>query len=176
MARRQRKGGGFQITTPIAAVILLLILFVSVGYFVVETIPDLPPDNSEVLAELKRHRDLWARERPAGFRYVVDRECDCADDVKRPYTVTESGGKRQAEYPIPVEAASGEQLLAPSEPVWLDDIFQRIDDADAEKLAVTARFDASFGFPTQVVIRRAGESGEIVEEYEIRDFEITYYQ
>ena len=176
MARRKRKVSGFQIATPIAAVILLLILFVSAGYFVVATISDLPPDNSEVLAQLRKNRDLWAREKPAGFRYVVDRDCDCADDVNRPYTVTEIGGDRQAEYPITVEAATGEQLMAPVDPVWLEDLFQRIIDADAGELVVSARFDAALGFPSQVVIRRSGEAGEIVEEYEIRDFEIIYHQ
>ena len=66
--------------------------------------------------------------------------------------------------------------MAPTDPVWLDDLFQRIVDADAGELVVSARFDAALGFPSQVVIRRSGEAGEIVEEYEIRDFEILYHQ
>jgi hypothetical protein len=176
VARKYKIGSGFHITTPIAAVILLLILFVSVGYFVVETIPALPPDNSEVLGRLEAGRSLWARERPAAFRYVVERDCSCADEIRRPYIVTEQSGQRRAEYPIPVESTSGVQLREPTDPVWLDDVFDRIVEADAESLAVTARFDSSFGFPSRAVIRRGGEAEEIVEEYEIRDFEVLYHR
>lgn len=174
MARRRRQGTGFQITTAIAAVLLLLILFVSVGYFVVETIPALPPDNRAVLGELEENRRLWSRQRPGAFRYVLDRDCVCADEVGRPYIVTERHGEREARYPVPVESASGAQLKNPSDPVWLDDIFERIVTADADGLVVSVRFDPSFGFPSRVVLSRGGEADEIVEEYELRDFEVLY--
>lgn len=174
MARKYKIGSGFHIITPIAAVILLLIVFVSVGYFVIETIPAVPPDNSEVLRRLETSRSLWARKRPVAFRYVVERDCSCADEIRRPYIVTEQSGQRRAEYPIPVESAGGAQLREPTEPAWLDDVFERIAEADAQSLAVTARFDSSFGFPSRVIIRRGAEADEIVEEYEIRDFEVLY--
>lgn len=136
--------------------------------------PALPPDNSEVLVELEDNRRLWSRQRPAAYRYVLDRDCICADDVKRPYIVTEQYGERESRYPVPVDSALGTQLMEPSDPVWLGDLFDRIIAADAEGLAISARFDPAFGFPSLVVLSRGVEADEIVEKYELRDFEVLY--
>jgi len=112
MTRRKPLAGIYQLTTFLALVLLLLILFISAAYFFFIPAPDKSSDDSDRLAVLAQKQATWEAERPASFRYVVDRDCDCADDVNRPYTVTDIGGDRQAEYSITVEAATGEQLMA----------------------------------------------------------------
>ena len=176
MARNRKPRYGFQITTPIAAVILLLIVFVSLGYFFVETIPGLPPDNSRVLQEMEERRAVWHERRPGRMRYVVDRDCDCASESNRPYIATESGRQRRAEFPVSVESDDGEQLQAPHDPVWIDDMFALISTADVQNQAVSARFHPEFGFPVEVVIRQKPDSTDTIAIYEIRDFENLDYR
>ena len=173
MARSWKPKTGSQVTTPIAVLILLLILFVSTGYFYFETVPGLPPDNRDVLQRVADAEQLWSEQRPSRFRYVVDRDCDCDRETRQSYVATEANGVRSAEYPIPVESADGQQLIAPREPVYIDELFESVRSADAESRAVTARFDAAYGFPINVVIH--AESG-IDERYDIRDFERLHFE
>jgi hypothetical protein len=176
MARNRTPDYGFQITTPIAAVILLLIVFVSLGYFFIETIPGLPPDNGVVLKSAEENSRVWSAGRPAAFRYVVDRDCECASEEKRPYVVTERGSERQAVFPVPVEADDGTLLTEPADPVWIDDTFGLLEAADLQNQVVSARFNAEFGFPMSFTIRQNSSSADTITTYEIRDFEILEYR
>lgn len=176
MARRRKPKYGFHITTPIAAVILLLIVFVSLGYFILETIPGLPPDNSRVLREMKERRAVWRERRPESIRYVVDRDCDCASESRRPYVATETGGQKLAEFPVSVESDDGEQLQAPQDPIWIDDTFAVISSADIQNHAVSARFHPELGFPVEIIIRHKPDSTDTIATYEIRDIEILDYR
>ena len=176
MGRSRKPKYGLYITTPIAAVILLLIVFVSLGYFFLETIPGLPPDNSQVLREMENSRAIWQARRPGSFRYVVDRDCDCASESKRPYVVSETGGQQQAVFPVPVESDDGRQLHAPNDPIWIDDTFALISSADIQNQAVSARFHPELGFPVEIIIRQKPYTADTIATYEIRDFEILGYR
>ena len=176
MARNRKPKYGFQITTPIAAVILLLIVFVSLGYFFIETIPGLPPDNSVVMRELEDNRSIWRERRPGSIRYVIDRDCDCASESKRPYVATETGSQRWATFPVPVESDDGKQLVAPHDPIWIDDTFALISSADIQNQAVSARFHPELGIPVEIVIRQKPDSADTIATYEIRDIEILDYR
>jgi len=175
MARSWKPKTPPQVTTPIAVLILLLILFVSAGYFFFMTDADLPPDNSEALAELEASRALWASRRPPAFRYVVDRDCDCSDETRRPYLATVGDATREARFPVPVDGEDGRLLTAPMQPVWIDDLFDLILSADAEGKAIAARFDTTWGFPSRVEIADGADDAS-PDVYEVRDFEVVYPQ
>jgi len=156
--------GRYQVTSHIAVILLVLILFVSIGYFFFLAKPDEHARRLELMAEFETHSALWARERPARFQYSVDRTCDCPDEDGRPYKVQEVDGQREAAFPIPVEASTGSLLYAPPRPLWIDDIFTIIERALRSGAIIEVRYDQSLGYPRSAII---GPD----ERYEIRDFE-----
>ena len=176
MARKRKPVYGFHITTPIAAVVLLMIVFVSLGYFFLETISGLPQDNGHVSQQLEANLAIWRGRRPASFRYVVDRDCDCPRETRQPYVVTEVGQERQASFPVPVESDDGKQLQGPTDPIWIDDTFTLIATAEAQNQAVTARFHPELAVPVEIIIRQNAESVDTIATYEIRDIEILDYR
>lgn len=166
MSKHYQPEGRFQVTSLIAVILLLLILFVSVSYFFFLAKPDEQARRLEMQEEFEAARALWASERPDSFRYVVDRACDCPDEDSRAYLVTERGGRRSAEFPIPVESSAGILITTPPRPVWLEDIFETVERALRSNTAIEVRYETVFGYPETVIL---GPD----EQYEIRDFEIT---
>ena len=164
MKRGKRQRLPFQVTTLIAGALMLLILFVSAGYFFWL----LPGDDAEPQPAMARHYERWRELKPRSFRYVVRRSCDCARDFLAAYTVTVRGGETTTAFPIPVEADGGGFLEIPPAPDTIEDVFAAIADANAAGRDVSAGYDREFGFPVAVTIRdRRGNRG-----WEIRDFEI----
>jgi len=176
MSRKSWRKSGYQITTHLAVVILLVIMFVSVGYFLVIAQSDLPFEQDGLLAELEANRERWMTQRPAGFRYVVDRTCSCPVEEVKPFVVTEESGERTARFPLPVETSAGVVLTEPSSPIWLEDIFGQIEQAVRDGAVVSVRFDPARGFPMSVSIdfERNDEGADI--GFEIRDFEVLDYR
>lgn len=166
MSRNYRPDGRYQVTSHIAVILLVLILFVSVGYFFFLTKPDEQARRGEVMAEYEAAAARWASERPRRFQYVLDRTCDCPAEDDRPFVAIELDGQRTAEFPIPVESVSGELLPAPPRPLWIDDIFGIIVRALRSGAVIDVRYDQALGYPESVVI---GPD----EQYEIRDFELV---
>ena len=164
MARHYKPDGRYQVTSHVAAVLLVLILFVSVSYFFFLAKPDEQARRAELMAEYEAAVALWASQRPPRFRYALDRTCDCPAEDDRTYVVTELDGQRTAEFPIPVEAVSGELIPAPPRPLWIDDIFGIIVRTLRSGAVIDVRYDQAFGYPEFVEI---GPD----EQYEIRDFE-----
>ncbi len=166
MNRRQRQRPRFQATTLIAGALLLMILFVSAGYFFWL----LPGDGSSASpsSAAARQHDRWRELKPRAYRYVVRRSCDCTRDYLAAYTVTVRDGRTTATFPIPVEASGGGFLEAPPEPDTIDDVFAAIADATAADLDVSAGYDRQFGFPVAVAIRGRGET----RGWSVRDFEV----
>lgn len=164
MSRKYPLEGRYQVTSHIAVILLVLILFVSVGYFFFLAKPDEQARRLELIAEFETNFALWARERPARFQYSVDRTCDCPDETGRPYVVLNIDGQRSAEFAIPVESSSGVMVSVPPRPIWIDDIFGIIERALRSGVMVDVRYDQALGYP-----RSASISPD--EQYEIRDFE-----
>jgi hypothetical protein len=81
--------GVYQSTTLIAGVFLLLILFISVGYFFLIPPPDEPPQVSTLVSELQENQRAWEDSRPLSYRYVVERSCYCSREYVTPYIATE---------------------------------------------------------------------------------------
>ena len=166
MGRKYSPDGRYQVTSHIAVVLILLVVFVSVSYFFFLAKPDEQAHHLEMQAEYGAARALWISERPASFRYVVDRACDCPDEDSRAYTMIERGTQRIAEFPIPVESSAGILITVPPRPVTIEEIFDRVEAALGSNSAIEVRYESAYGYPETVVL-------EPNEKYEIRDFEVT---
>jgi hypothetical protein len=148
MKHRSERKAGFQHSTLIAAVMLLLILFISVGYMFFLHQPGLSPDQLAALSELQERRDEWELERPPAFRYEVERQCACPLDYTEPFTVVE-------------------YLDETDNVAWIDGFFADIEEAMLGGETVPVRYDARFGFPDDFKI------GD--EDTFVRDFEVLEY-
>ena len=149
MKHRSTRKPGFQHSTLIAGVMLLVILFVSVGYMFFLHQPGLSPDQEAALTELQNRRAEWQLERPPAFRYVVERQCaSCPLDYTEPFIVIE-------------------YLDEADNTAWIDGFFASIETAMLDGQTVPVRYDARFGFPDDFKI------GE--EDTFIRDFEVLEY-
>jgi hypothetical protein len=149
MKHRAPRKPGFQPTALIAGVLLLLVVFVSVGYFFFLASSGLSPGQQAALAQLLDRRDEWRTKRPPAFRYEIERECECPLDYIEPFTVIE--------YPDD-----------PENQAWIDEYFGRLEEAIDGGGDVTVRFDPRFSFPTDFRIAD--------EQTYIRDFEVLEYE
>jgi hypothetical protein len=143
------KKQGFQVSTLIAGVLMLMFLFISVAYFFFLHQPGITPEQEEALVELQNRRTEWETERPPAYRYVVERTCPgCPLDYIEPFDVVE-------------------YLDDPANRPWIDEFFVTIEAAMLDGKDVPVSYDPRFGFPNDFVI------GE--EETFIRDFEVLEY-
>lgn len=176
MTRRKPLAGIYQLTTFLALVLLLLILFISAAYFFLIPAPEQPPGQGDVLAKLVTSRNAWESGRPAAFRYVVDRDCYCDPEYVEPYVATEEGGGKSAAFTIEIESASGEFISTPPGAIWIDDLFDLIEQSIREEKAVEVEYDQNLGFPVSIVVHPDPAPPDSVYRVEVRDFEITDYR
>ena len=171
MSRKYRPDGTYQLTTHVAVVLLVLILFVAVGYFFSLAKPDEHASRLAMSEELQENRARWENRRPATFQYVVDRGCDCPDEVSKAYIVTEESGRRATRFPIPVESSTGVMLDAPPNPVWIDDIFELAEKTLRSGKPIDAYYNHAYGYPERLVLDPDENSIKTSLRFEIRDFE-----
>lgn len=175
MQHRPRKKSGYQATTYIAVALLLLILFVSGAYFFI--IPDLDKsaERERLLADLQANRERWETSRPASYRYIVDRACDCSDAHKTPYVVVNRRGHRHAQYVSATTTAGADLSESPPDVTWLDDMFRIAAEAAQGSDDVEIRFDPRFGYVSSLSIERSRRRYAPPDVISIRDFEIIEY-
>jgi len=173
-SHRTWRGGTYQITTLLAVVVLLLILFVSAAYVLFLPVPDPLAMQKQVLADLQAGRDKWDASRPRSYQYVVDRTCTCARAILEPYVASEESDYRTAAFPFPIESGTGELLTSPASPVWIDGLYTKIEESVFDGDEVVVEYDTSFGFPKRVDIKR--EAADTNMRYELRDFEVLEYR
>ncbi len=161
MQHRPWKKTKFQSTTLIAVVVLLLILFSLVGYYFV--LPDVERAGQveQLQADIVQQRERWNMSKPVAYRYVVQRECYCPDEVTAPYTVTVAG-----------ELATDATAL---NAIRIDDLFVIASNAASTSSQVDVQFDARFGYPTRITIDDLEGTRASVEVYRVRDFEVIDY-
>ena len=171
MSRAYRPETKYQVTSLIAVVLLLLIVFGSVGYFFFLARPDQFAAQNELSRAFADATALWQERRPAAYRYVVDRQCNCPPEVDRAYVVTVDRDGRRAAFSIPVESSAGLLLDRPENPVWLetvvDDIARALESGDE----IIVRYNYLYGYPEFVDLSPGSERPGVVSRYEIRDFE-----
>ena len=148
MKHRGKRSNGLQSTSLITGVLLLLIVFVSVGYFFFLYQPGLSPVQDAALAELRERRAEWEEERPPAFRYEVERQCDCPLDYIEPFTVVE-------------------YLDEPDNHAWIDEFFVALEKAMLAGEPVVVSYDARFGYPNDFTLAN--------EDTFVRDFEVLRY-
>lgn len=149
MTQRRRHKTGFQPTSLIAGVLMLLILFVSVGYFFFLAGNGFSPEQETLLAQLQERRAEWQGRRPPAFRYEIERECECPLDYIEPFTVIEYRDD-------------------PDNHAWIDEYFEKIDIAIRAGSDVSVRYDPRFAYPNDFRIAD--------EQTYIRDFEVLEYE
>ncbi|HSN51770.1 MAG TPA: DUF6174 domain-containing protein [Woeseiaceae bacterium] len=176
MTRRKPLAGIYQLTTFLALVLLLLILFISAAYFFFVPAPDGAADDGDPLAVLAQRRSAWNAERPASFRYVVDRDCYCERPYVEPYVAIEEHGRKSAAFAIEIESPSGEFIAAPPGPVWIDDLFDLIEQSVREEKSVDVDYHKDFDFPVSIVVHPQPAPPDSVFRVEVRDFEILEYR
>jgi hypothetical protein len=176
MTRRKPLAGIYQLTTFLALVLLLLILFISAAYFFFIPAPDTATGQQDLLAELAEQRSTWSARRPAAFRYVVDRDCYCERTYVEPYVATEEPGGKLAAFTIEIETASGEFIAVPPDPVWMDDLFDLVEQSVREEKHVEVAYDKEFGFPSSVLVHPVPRAPDSVFRIEVRDFETLEYR
>lgn len=161
MQHRPWKTTKFQPTALIALVVVLLILFTLVGYFFM--LPDLERAEraGQLVANVEEHRQRWKRDKPLAYRYVVERECYCPGEDTSPYIV--------------IVARDVLTDAGVADPLLIDDLFQLAIDAASGSSDVQVSFDPRFGFPTRITIDDLAGNRASVEEYRVRDFEVTDY-
>jgi hypothetical protein len=162
----------YLVTNHFAVLLVLLIIFVAVGYFLLLGKPEETAANLAALEELAEARIRWSENAPDMYRYVVDRHCECPPETGAAYIVTVSPTERMAAFPIPVEAASGAILDAPDDPVWIEDLFALIERALQSGSIVDPSYHYLYGYPQVAVFGAGGEESIRTEEYEVRDFEV----
>ena len=160
MTRRKPLAGIYQLTTFLALVLLLLILFISAAYFFVIPTPEEAPGHGDALAEVTARRDIWIAQRPASFRYVVDRDCYCDPAYAEPYIATEERGSKSATFVIEIESASGEFI----ERSLLDE------------MVVEVEYDKDLGHPVSIQVHPDPPPPDSMYRVEVRDFEIIEYR
>jgi hypothetical protein len=176
MTRRKPLAGIYQLTTFLALVLLLLILFISAAYFFMIPAPEGPPDDGDVLAELAARRNTWESQRPASFRYVVDRDCYCGPAFVEPYVATEGRGSKSAAFLIEIESATGEFMSKPPDPVWIDDLFVLIEQSVRDEMVVDIEYDKDMSYPVSILVHPDPPPPDSVYRVEVRDFEIIEYR
>ncbi len=176
MTRRKPLAGVYQLTTFLALVMLLLILFISAAYFFFVPAPDAPWDDRDLLAVLEQNRATWEAERPVSFRYVVDRDCYCGRTYVEPYVAIEERGRKSAAFAIEIETPTGEFISAPPGPVWIDDLFDFIEQSMRQEKSVDAEYHKDLGFPVSIVVNPEPMPPDSVFRVEVRDFETLEYR
>lgn len=176
MQHRRGSKDRYQLTTLIAVALLVMIMFVAVGYFFMIVDSERPPERPGMQATLDTNRELWDSRRPVAFRYVVERHCQCDIEYRRPYTGMEQDGYRTAQFSSPLQQDSTANAGAPPEPLWLDDIFDLLVTAIGEARVLNASYDPGFGFPTNVSIDWSSADDDDALRIIVRDFEVIEYR
>ncbi len=176
MTRRKSLAGIYQITTFLAVVLLLLILFVSAAYFFMIPAPEKSARDADLLSEVAANRRTWESMRPVSFRYVVDRDCFCERTYVEPYVATEDQGNRSATFDIEIESASGEFISTPPEPVWINDLFDLVEQSVRDEKHVDVEYDKNLGFPVSITVHPDPAPPDSVFRVEVRDFETLGYR
>lgn len=148
MKHRSWRKTGYQPTSLIAAVLLLLVVFVSVGYFFFLGDPPVSAEQDALLAKLQVRRSEWEEKRPPAFRYEVERECECPLDYTEPFNVVE-------------------YLDEPDNESWIDDSFDILIVAIQSGDTVNIVYDPRYSYPNDYSV------GD--EQTYVRDFEVLRY-
>lgn len=159
----------FQTATLFAGVVLLMIVFVSVGYFF--TIVDAPPPEDPAAIDVATREAQWVQNQPARYRFTVERECYCPPEYRKPFTVTVENGLRSFSYSRTFEQSTTGATPAPPEPVAVDDLFRLLHNAARYADSLSVSFHSEFGYPEIIRVDWSDHRADDEQAFIIRDFQ-----
>lgn len=175
MKHRPARKTSYQLTNFIAVLLLLFIVFVSVGYFFMVDTSSTDPRRAELRAEFDRNLELWESRRPAAYSYHVARRCACGADHLRPYRVSARGDQARFAYASPLAGGPADVEGTPPEPMRIADLFRVVDDFLDQAESIEVSYDPAFGFPTRLVLDRTAAIDDELR-VDVYDFEISEYR
>lgn len=175
MKHRPARKSSYQLTNFIAVLLLLFIVFVSVGYFFVVDGPTTDPRRAELRAEFSRNLELWESRTPAAYGYNVARRCACGSDHLRPYRVSARDDLARFAYASPLAGGPADVEGSPPEPLQIADLFRIIDDHLEQAESIEVSYDPAFGFPTRLVLDRSAAIDDELR-VDVYDFEVSEYR
>lgn len=164
MKAKPKRWPGFHIFTLLAGVVLLMVLFVSVGYFY--TLSDTTDITAPRLDELRAKQREWLAKKPPAFRYEVRRDCRCDEAFRAPYIVTEDGPDISFRYSRNLENPN---TVLP-EPLTIDEVFALAEDALENADSTIVLYDALLAFPQTLDIDWSADDADDELRIEIHSF------
>ena len=171
MKHRPWQKNAYQGTSLLAGVLLLLFIFVSVGYFYFLQGDDsatAAADDAYLVAQAQ-----WDEMRPVAFRYEVIYSASPDGTASTAYKVTEEGSMQYAVYKPSGEVLPSSTKVPAENVMTVDRLLAKIASAGHCSATVDASYDPRFGFPTRAEFET--DDGHR-EHFVIRDFEVLNYQ
>ena len=165
-------GGLLESTAHLAVVVLLLALFLTIGYFFFVADYEVAPDRQGPLRKVDESRAAWEATKPAEFAYVIRRSCFCPSRITQPFQVTESSGILRATVSGGPPSDSASDLLALPDTLSIDSLFDLLANAVREADRIEVAYDETFGYPAEIHIDWSIQSVDDEDRYRIEQFTI----
>jgi len=158
MKHRTSRKTAYQSTALVAVVLIVVIIYISVPYFTTVPVPEFSDEQELLLDQLYAKKQRWEESRPASFRYVVERKCDCPVEHMRPFPVVEDLDARNIRVS------------------WIDDFFVAIEEAILDSARVAVTYDALYGFPVVISLSYPDGPEDSWQEIYVREFDVIRYK
>ena len=158
MKHRISRKTAYQSTALVAVVLIVVIIYISVPYFTTVPVAEFSDEQELLLDELYAKKQRWEESRPASFRYVVERKCDCPVEHMRPFPVVEDLDARNIRVS------------------WIDDFFVAIEEAILDSARVAVTYDALYSFPVVISISYPDGPEDSWQEIYVREFDVIRYK
>ena len=157
MKHRAWRNTAYQSTALVAVVLIVVIIYISAPYFTTVPVPEFSGEQEFLLDELYAKKQRWEENRPASFRYVVERKCTCPAEHVKPFSVVEDLDARNIRVS------------------WIDDFFIDAEKAILDSAQVVITYDALYSFPVAISISYLDGAEDSWQEIYVRDFDIIRY-
>lgn len=157
MKHRISRKTAYQSTALVAVVLIVVIIFIAAPYFTTVPVAEFSDEQEFLLDELYAKKQRWEENRPASFRYVVERKCACPAEHMQPFSVVEDLDAKNIRVS------------------WIDDFFVAIEEAILDSAQVAVTYDALYSFPVVISLSYPDGPEDSWQEVFIRDFDILRY-
>jgi len=157
MKHRISRKTAYQSTALVAVVLIVVIIFIAAPYFTTVPVPEFSNEQELLLDELYAKKQRWEENRPASFRYVVERKCACPAEHMEPFPVVEDLDAKNIRVS------------------WIDDFFVDIEKAILNSAQVLVTYDALYSFPVAISISYPDDAEASWQEIYVRNFDILRY-
>ena len=127
-----------------------------------------------MLDELQHNRELWKRQSPAVFRYVLDPSCNCPPQSDEPYVVLQDLGEVTAQFESRPGSIENPGDIVPPNVLSINATFELLARGIDEAADVQVTYDDFYGYPTDVMIHWSQTSADDSWGFQIHDFELIH--